>query len=907
MPGTKTAQELLQEFENIVTSKQTDDKKNELLMFFLNKNKDVDQVIYRGKTLLDYALEQKCPSYIVRKLVSYPISIQAKDSLHIAVKNNNIEVVNVLLENSQSIELNINEKDEKGSTALDYAKPGSQIYALLENHGAAHSEKYQHLTALGIKVEGFDEEKLKTDGTYCFGILEKALNKSSKKGFENVIKYLVEAGYFNILKSKQKVSMEEMAIDWYKENPSQINDYKLREDIDKHLGSQEGEEYTSLEEDLLKRRLTTQYSFQMLKNALEIENTALREKVMGYLITQGVDINCEGKRYSFENERETLLQMNIIWSCQLDEVESLLKLGAKKGVDNILAKIFKDSKSYAYNDKQISLLLKYYNTIGTNELLLKIVKTNDIKLIKNLLKNNKDIAKLQDCNGNTLLSLAIKNNCDNEILKKLLRNGADPYLGNGLTLLKSLVQDDSSDLDRAKILVEALEKVARCDVSKRSQLKSIIDTPSSVAKKTLLERVLSKGKYRDYIAKVFILAGARAGIDIKDKQGTDIFDRSFNNSLFSQWWNGDIFINPLIDITIKERDLFIIGRLLKHERTRDLVIKKAIEGKNTFTIERLLQNQETKKLVEIEVLNSGDLVTKMITDRSDSNDQFLEFLINNNLLNANAKIHGKPLLQLACEADNLDVAKLLVNLGADISTKIEHGYTSLDYVLGKEKEEFLKLFTDKIEGYEKSKKEELLSSAMLHVVQKQKQKVFDKWLQLLKCGASITYQNSDGYNLMHLAQQADRVDCVLGELFLHQLPDVTCKDLVSALSTKNEGKTPIDSINNKPQLSSYKSYFEEYKGRKSREIFYKGIRATALTTLLVGAFAFLPFVELPVALYVAAVVVSTGIACTVYKVHSVGKSIDEETVNVRKNIDSRLSELSTSGHSNSQVSCPEAA
>lgn len=317
MPGTKTTEELFQEFENIVTSKEATEQR--AARFFNENVWEIVEVIHNNETLLDVAIRKKCHSLIIEQLLSYRVDIHAKDSLHIAVKNNNIKVVNALLENSQSIKLNINEKDEKGSTALDCAKSGSEMYVLLESHGAAHSAKNQHLKALGIKVDDFDEEKLKTDGAYCFGILEKVLNRASKKDFEDVIEYFVESGYFNILESRQGVSMEEMAIDWYEESPSQINDRALQnalqEYINEHLGSQEEytspedllkrlEEYTPSLGDLLKGLLTTQYSFQMLKNALKIKNTALREKMMGYLIAQGVDIDCEGKDYRFEDKKK---------------------------------------------------------------------------------------------------------------------------------------------------------------------------------------------------------------------------------------------------------------------------------------------------------------------------------------------------------------------------------------------------------------------------------------------------------------------------------------------------------------------------------------------------------------------------------------------------------------------------
>ncbi|WCR53747.1 MAG: hypothetical protein PG981_000769 [Wolbachia endosymbiont of Ctenocephalides orientis wCori] len=414
------------------------------------------------------------------------------------------------------------------------------------------------------------------------------------------------------------------------------------------------------------------------------------------------------------------------------------------------------------------------------KLLPGLAKISDVNLLKELLADNQYVVKSRDSNGDTLLSLAIKNNCDDKILKELLKSGVDPYSVNddGLTALGLLAQNNGSNLGQAKILVEAMEKVARRDASKRLELKSIIETKSNgsqIESKKLLERALVDGK--DDIAGLLIIAGARKGINIKDDQGKDIFDRSFNNNSISEFWHGDVFINPLIDRATGEKDLFIIKRLLKHERTKNLIIEK--------------------------VRGNDDLVTKTIKGQSDSNNQFLEFLINNDLLSANAKIHGKPLLQLACEANNLSAAKLLIGLGADISTKIEHGYTSLDYVLGKEKEEFFKLFTDKIEGYEKSKKVELLSSAMLHAVQNQNQKVFDKWFQLLQCSASVTYQNSDGDNLMHIAQKVGRGDCMLDKLLQHRLPNATCKNLALALSAKNkEGKTPIEIINNKPQLSS---------------------------------------------------------------------------------------------------------
>ena len=57
------------------------------------------------------------------------------------------------------------------NTALDYAKPKSDVYTLLENHGATHSKEYQHLKALGTKVEDFDKEKLKIDGECYFYLL----------------------------------------------------------------------------------------------------------------------------------------------------------------------------------------------------------------------------------------------------------------------------------------------------------------------------------------------------------------------------------------------------------------------------------------------------------------------------------------------------------------------------------------------------------------------------------------------------------------------------------------------------------------------------------------------------------------------------------------------------------------
>ncbi|WCR53624.1 MAG: hypothetical protein PG981_000646 [Wolbachia endosymbiont of Ctenocephalides orientis wCori] len=61
MPGTKTAKELFQEFENIMTNQQTNDEKNKSLMLFLNKNKDkkanVDCKKSNGKTLLEGSIQ----------------------------------------------------------------------------------------------------------------------------------------------------------------------------------------------------------------------------------------------------------------------------------------------------------------------------------------------------------------------------------------------------------------------------------------------------------------------------------------------------------------------------------------------------------------------------------------------------------------------------------------------------------------------------------------------------------------------------------------------------------------------------------------------------------------------------------------------------------------------------------
>lgn len=170
--------------------------------------------VKNGQAILDIAIERKFSSRFVKFLIESGAKINTVDSngctvLHRAVTKKNIRVINLLLEtNKKNVDeyflakflpefmlihqVEINALNHEGFTALDYVKPNTEIYCLLQQYGAKHSEKFTHFCS--INIDKLDLNKLASDSNYCFDVISKALEMSGKNAKEKTIDWLLKNG-----------------------------------------------------------------------------------------------------------------------------------------------------------------------------------------------------------------------------------------------------------------------------------------------------------------------------------------------------------------------------------------------------------------------------------------------------------------------------------------------------------------------------------------------------------------------------------------------------------------------------------------------------------------------------------------------------------------------------------------
>ncbi|WP_168464301.1 ankyrin repeat domain-containing protein [Wolbachia endosymbiont of Ctenocephalides felis wCfeT] len=405
-----------------------------------------------GKTILDVAIEKKCSSKLIELLIQKGSKINTIDPngctiLYRAVRSKNIKVLKVLLDANDQIynnsrlnavanlrpfrsaftrQIEINAKDSNGFTVLDYAKQKSEMYKLLQERGAKHSERFLHSRNINEEEE-IDLNRLTSDNDYCFDMLTKALEIQNKNNRARAVDWLIKSGAnINVVKN-DKTLLVAAAEEGNVENAVLL----IKKGVNEGINVQDNSRRTLLLNAILQAKLC--YVKDLIDGGIDVKiaddekNTAMhyafssnKVGLLALLQESGLDL------YAQNNNGLTPFECALQGSIAANDVDYLFKMYIIRGDNSKNAQLVKNLKlpsgetllEYFINEKLFDSA-KSCIDLGANvnqplsdgsSLLTKALQNNNIEGVSFLRKNGARV----EYNGrkkNTSLYLKVALGC----------------------------------------------------------------------------------------------------------------------------------------------------------------------------------------------------------------------------------------------------------------------------------------------------------------------------------------------------------------------------------------------------------------------------------------------------------------------------------------------------------------
>ncbi|CAB0044597.1 unnamed protein product [Trichogramma brassicae] len=371
--------------------------------------------------------------------------------------------------------------------------------------------------------------------------------------------------------------------------------------------------------------------------------------------------------------------------------------------------------------------------------------------------------------GNTPLHLAIGLG-KKRVMEQLLRRGADPNLANNDegTPLHIICEHSDDDDDWMQIFLEICEE---------QQQTVLIDAANQWGNTPLQDAL--RCRHRRLVA-LLLRRGANANL-VNEERSTPLH-------FICQYHDDDDLLEMFFDICEEQRQTVLYNAQDKSGKTP---LYRAVECGNKKVMEKLLRKGVDLNLAN----NNGWTPLHYICYYCGFN--FLEIFFKicddqQRTVNVNAQDKkGKTPLREALDANEIEVAKVLLRRGANLYLADKDGSTPLHVICKRtdDDDDLLKMFFDICEGQQQTALIDAankLGNAPLHLALASDNIEMAK--VLLRRGADPNIANSVGWTPLHLICQFDE-DYYLAEMFF----DI-CDDLKLTLeidAANKLGNTPL--------------------------------------------------------------------------------------------------------------------
>lgn len=611
------------------------------MIFSVEYSKTVNLPNADGQTPLSIAVEEKNIEKI-KSLINKKMDPNSKLNefgetlLMWACRNSQKELVEFLLSKGANLDI----KDSDGETVLAYSESKPEILKLLVAGGLNPNSKDSDGTPILIKYINIGDTDL------VRLLLEKGANikYNPEEGYYNPVEIAIYSGNKDIIKMLIEAGVDINQEIYFETEYDGYSKPFIQWAVD--------EKYNDIVKLLLEKGATFENDefsivYGLLKNK-DFDNFKL-------MIEKGLKLN--------ESREETEKLPVLNWAIK-NNYDDIALLAIDKGADFNFGVVGLKPINIMLENKKMELIKavvekgfdinEYLNKENNLTLLSWAVINKNIDLANFLVEKKVDVNRLMT-SGMTALMLASQNN-DAEMVKILLKGGADVKIKNS----SGKTARDLATSDTVKELLNPNKKII---------LASVIGVLVFVILLVVLLRGKKNSKYKLLNAikaakydKAISLINKGSNLELKDENGlTPLFYSIKENhvELVKALINKGVNINSL-DTNGNTPLNFAI------ENGKEAIANHLID----FGAEANIKNNVGHDTIALSILNNYNELT--------------EKLIKKGVSIYNRYLNGKTLLHLACENDNMNAVKYLLNKKFDVNVNDNLGKTPLNYTINDE-------------------------------------------------------------------------------------------------------------------------------------------------------------------------------------------------------------------------------